>query len=98
VGESATLAYPEGKPGAHAKDPDAEDGVPVEADYGPGTAGGHWDVELFRQDLLTGFIDPKTGVSAVTVAAFEDMGYETAWTPRNPGASMPQPDDHLVVG
>ncbi len=98
VGENATLAYPEGKPGAYAKDPDADEGVPVETDYGPGTAGGHWDEELFRQDLMTGFIDPKTGVSAVTVAAFEDMGYETVWDPRKPGAAMPQPDDLVLVG
>lgn len=53
--------------------------VPVETDGGPGTAGGHWDEATFDNELMTGYIDPMNFYSDMTVAALEDMGYETVW-------------------
>jgi len=51
---------------------------PVEKDYGPGTAGGHWDEECLVDELMTGFL--RTGqtaypLSKLTVASLEEIGY-----------------------
>ena len=76
-----------------AKDPT---GVPIETDYGSGTAGGHWDEATFQNELMTGFIgtldDYRTPnyVSAMTVASLEDMGYQTLWNAGDPdGTNLP---------
>jgi subtilisin-like proprotein convertase family protein len=51
--------------------------VPVETDGGEGTAGGHWDEETFRNELMTGFVNGANNpLSRVTAACLEDMGYE----------------------
>lgn len=57
---------------------DNESGVPVEADYGPGTAYGHWDEELFGNELMSGLLNPgiKNPISRITIGALNDMGYE----------------------
>jgi hypothetical protein len=52
-------------------------GVPVETDGGSGTAGGHWDEETFANEVMTGYIDPANFLSGMTIAALEDMGYDT---------------------
>lgn len=72
-------------------------GVAVETDGGSGTAGGHWDEETFSNELMTGYIDDENYVSAMTVAALEDMGYQTVFNASNPTAPMLQPDDLLIV-
>lgn len=55
-------------------------GIFVETDGGPGTAGGHWDEEIFDAELMTGFInDSGNYVSDMTIASLEDLGYETVW-------------------
>jgi hypothetical protein len=77
-------------------------GVPIEDDTGlTGTDGGHWDEEIFGNELMTGFIDNTNFLSAMTVAALEDMGYETLWDPNNPadpsGALANPITDALIV-
>lgn len=52
-------------------------GVPVEMDGGPGTAGGHWDEAAFGSEIMTGYINASNYLSEMTVAALEDMGYDT---------------------
>ncbi|WP_299146651.1 leishmanolysin-related zinc metalloendopeptidase [uncultured Tateyamaria sp.] len=54
-------------------------GIPVETDGGPGTAGGHWDEDLFGDEIMTGFIDADAFMSVMTIASLEDMGYDTVF-------------------
>ena len=51
--------------------------VPVENTGGPGTADGHWRETVFRNELMSGFIDePGNPLSRVTAASLGDLGYE----------------------
>jgi hypothetical protein len=51
-------------------------GVPVEQDGGSGTAGSHWDEEIFGNELMTGYINAgENYFTAMSSAAFADMGY-----------------------
>ena len=51
-------------------------GIPVEQDYGAGTAGSHWDEETFRNELMTGFIDDgENYFTDMSAASFADLGY-----------------------
>src|SRR5262245_9015458 len=51
--------------------------VPVENTGGPGTADGHWRENVFRNELMSGFIAaPGNPLSRLTVASLEDLGYE----------------------
>jgi len=51
--------------------------VPVANTGGPGTRDGHWREAVFGNELMSGFIKgPTNPISRVTVAAFEDMGYQ----------------------
>jgi Leishmanolysin len=52
--------------------------VPVETDYGPGTAGSHWDEATLEDELMTGFINDSNHIRAVTWASLEDLGYKVA--------------------
>ena len=69
-------------------DPLADIGVPIETDFGPGTAGGHWDEETFDTEIMTGIIgsyadlDPSAEnyLSDMTVAALDDMGYDVDYS------------------
>ena len=55
----------------------SESDVPVEADFGPGTALSHWDEELFGNELMTGFINlGPNPLSRITAASMGDLGYE----------------------
>jgi hypothetical protein len=55
----------------------------VETDGGAGTAGGHWDEETYRDELMTGYIghfqdgtyDNTNYLSEWSVASLEDLGY-----------------------
>jgi len=57
--------------------------VPVELQYGGGTANGHWDEGTFggsfpnenNRELMTGFLDFPTTLSRTTVESFRDIGY-----------------------
>ena len=55
----------------------SESGVPVEADFGPGTALSHWDEEVFDNELMTGFINfGENPLSRITAASMGDLDYE----------------------
>ncbi|WP_428673778.1 leishmanolysin-related zinc metalloendopeptidase [Roseibium sp.] len=68
----------------------------VETDGGSGTAGGHWnegdipgyltdtDGFDFGNEIMSGFINSTNYLSNTTIAALEDMGYETVFDPNNP--------------
>ena len=81
TGENAIAAYEDAFPAIAASDRFSARGVPVEEDGGPGTAGGHWDEEVFGRELMTGFVDRDTFVSDLTVASLEDLGYDTVFEP-----------------
>lgn len=49
--------------------------LPIEKDYGLGTAGGHWDEACLDGELMTGFVDSDMPLSRLTVGALKDMGY-----------------------
>ncbi|SMY09017.1 leishmanolysin-related zinc metalloendopeptidase [Flavimaricola marinus] len=93
TGENATLAYNEALADIADDDPNSLNGVPVETDGGPGTAGGHWDEDTFTNELMSGFIDDANYISAMTVAAFEDMGYDTIFDANDPTAEIIQLDE-----
>jgi subtilisin-like proprotein convertase family protein len=51
--------------------------VPVANTGGPGTRDGHWREAVFGDELLTGFLSGAVrSISRVSVACFEDMGYQ----------------------
>jgi hypothetical protein len=52
-------------------------GVPVENEGGSGTAGSHWDEQVFDNELMTGYIDASNVLSDVTIASLGDLGYVT---------------------
>ena len=58
-------------------------GVPIETDGGPGTAGGHWDETEFVNEIMTGYINNVNYLSMMSVAALEDMGYDTVYNDPN---------------
>ena len=92
VGFNAILAYNFGLREIARSDPGRWTGVPVETDGGLGTAGGHWDDRLFDNELMTGFVDDFNFVSGMTIASLEDLGYDTIFVARQPGAAVIQPD------
>ncbi|MDJ0774078.1 MAG: pre-peptidase C-terminal domain-containing protein [Mastigocoleus sp. MO_167.B18] len=54
-----------------------ESTVPVEAEFGPGTALSHWDEEVFVNELMTGFLNiGENPLSRITAASMTDLGYE----------------------
>ncbi|MDQ2089813.1 leishmanolysin-related zinc metalloendopeptidase [Marimonas arenosa] len=79
TGENATAVYQYEFTEIAANDPDSDIGIPIETDGGAGTAGGHWDETLFNQEIMTGYIDSNNFLSEMTVAALEDMGYDTVF-------------------
>ena len=54
-------------------------GVPIETDGGAGTAGGHWDEGTFNNEIMTGYVNGSNFMSWMTIAALEDMGYDTIY-------------------
>lgn len=74
LGENAAIAY-EALYGG-----DAINGVPLEQDGGTGTAYSHWDEETFDNELMTGYINIEGNeFSDMSIAALEDMGYDTVF-------------------
>ena len=63
--------------------------VPVQSVGGPGVWDGHWREFVFRTELMTSFIDRgKNPLSIVTLASFQDLGYE--------GVDLGQADDFTL--
>ena len=54
-------------------------GVPIETDGLSGTAGGHWDDATFVNEIMTGYINESNYLSTMSIAALEDMGYDTVF-------------------
>ena len=98
TGANATDVYQSEFPTIAGSDPDANLGVPIETDGGAGTAGGHWDEILFDKEIMTGYVDQGGFISEMTIAALEDMGYDTvfddAYDPTD--LSAPIPADPLL--
>lgn len=100
MGENANAVY-----AAEFADLDSADGfdfgVPIETDGGSGTAGGHWDEATFSAEIMTGYIDRGNYLSTMTIAALEDMGYDTIFDdPNDPNdltGSQPLTDPLLVA-
>jgi hypothetical protein len=92
-GENARLAY-QAEFGAIA---DADSlsayGPAIETDGGTGTAGAHWDEATFGSELMTGYINGANTLSSMSVAALEDMGYDTVFDAADPAAAIPQMDE-----
>lgn len=76
-GDYATKMYGELYPTLSANDPLADIGVPIETDGGSGTAGVHWDDATFKNELMTGALNLSNKLSDLSVAALQDMGYDT---------------------
>lgn len=74
-GENATTVY------EHTFEVITNMGVPLENHGGERTAGSHWESSLFPDDLMAGVINAKTEteLSDITLAALEDIGYETVF-------------------
>jgi hypothetical protein len=50
--------------------------VPVENSGGPGTRDGHWRESVFRNELMTGWLNQGSNpLSVISVAALQDLGY-----------------------
>jgi Leishmanolysin len=59
--------------------------VPVENQGGPGTANAHWRDTVFRNELMTGFVNAAPNpMSRVTVASLKDLGYKVDLTQAEP--------------
>lgn len=52
--------------------------LPIEKDFGPGTAGAHWDEVCLGRELMTGVaeVDGSEALSRITIASLRDLGYE----------------------
>ena len=97
TGANATAAYNAIFTTIAAADANSMMGVPVETDFGPGTARGHWDEETFTSEVMTGIGGSADFTSGMTVAALEDMGYDTIFDIGVPGAAMPQLDTFMMA-
>lgn len=59
--------------------------VPIENTGGPGTQNSHWRETVFRNELMTGFVNgPPNPMSRVTVASLKDLGYVVDLTKAEP--------------
>ena len=58
--------------------------VPLESSGGEGTAGAHWDLGTFGNELMVGWAGPDMRLSRVTIGMLEDMGYEVDYSRADP--------------
>lgn len=61
--------------------------VPLENGGGAGTRGLHWRESVFAHELMTGWIETETPLSALSVAALADLGYEVREAGADPFAN-----------
>lgn len=56
--------------------------IPVEKNGGAGTAGAHWEEDVFDTELMTGWAEnsPPMPMSKVTVGSLQDLGYTVSYT------------------
>lgn len=57
--------------------------VPLETGGGPGTINAHWAEDIFGAELMTGWLNSPV-LSKLTVAGFEDLGYEVSYAAAEP--------------
>jgi hypothetical protein len=60
-----------------------KDLVPLETGGGAGTAGSHWSENVFKEELMTGYLNAGSGptpdpLSAMTAASLKDLGYQVS--------------------
>lgn len=79
IGTNATQMYNAEYPLIAGPDLLSDYGVPVETDGGSGTAGVHWDDATFKNEIMTGKLNLNNTVSDMTIAALQDMGYQTIY-------------------
>lgn len=60
--------------------------IPLENGGGGGTAGSHWEEDIFSSELMTGYVAAVMQLSRVTVAAFQDLGYQVSFSGADPFA------------
>jgi len=59
--------------------------VPAENTGGPGTKNSHWRDTIFKNELMTGFVNAAPNpISRVTVASLKDLGYKIDLTKAEP--------------
>ncbi|MFZ3584689.1 leishmanolysin-related zinc metalloendopeptidase [Loktanella sp. DJP18] len=78
-GENATLVYNALFQAIASKDTLSDKGVPIETDGGSGAAGKHWDEATFGNELMSTQLNYSNNMSSLTLAALEDMGYQTTF-------------------
>ena len=55
--------------------------VPVEGTPEPvGTRDAHWKEQTFNTEIMTGFLDPTTPISKITIGALRDLGFNVDTT------------------
>jgi hypothetical protein len=57
----------------------SNNGVPIETDGGSGAAGKHWDEATFGAEIMSTTLNYSNDTTLLTVAALEDMGYQTTF-------------------
>ena len=75
--------------------------IPVEHDFGTGTAGGHWDEETFDAELMTGFAEwagTRMPISRMTIGSLHDMGYTVSYSAADPYSLPGGPSGGTFVG
>ena len=97
TGDNAIAAWESEFAAVAANDAYSDQGVPVEMDGGAGTAEVHWDEMTFFDELMTGYLGGDNYMSATSVAALEDMGYETVFDAADPTAPILQIDEILLA-
>lgn len=55
-------------------------GIPVESTGGGGTAGKHWDEAVFKNELMTGYVNAENALSRMSIASLADLGYDVSFT------------------
>jgi hypothetical protein len=79
VGEKATAVYNSTYADIASTDPNSHIGVPIEDGGGSGARGKHWDEGTFDHELMSTHVDNGEHITDLTLAALEDMGYETTF-------------------
>lgn len=91
VGPAATREFA-------ALDPEGGQAVPVANTGGSGARESHWRELLFGDELLTGFLSGNNRpLSRMSVASFEDMGYEVDYDRADP-FDLPSFRDLALMG
>jgi hypothetical protein len=62
-----------------SRDSLSDSGVPIETDGGSSAAGKHWDEATFGNEIMSTMLNYSNSTTQLTVAALEDMGYQTTF-------------------